>query len=146
MTLMVLGKQQPALVDLAGARKTLEGFCKVGFLEQLFLQPNGQSHPERCKAAMRIGKVGLEQALEFQERLFEEDHIVEIVQIDLALLETIANCVLRESRIVLAAREALLLGRRNRLPVNDQRSSTVVIKGRDAQDTHAVSSIFAALA
>ena len=75
---------------------------------------------ERLEAARREGEIGFEQPLEFQERLLVEDDIVDVLERDAGLLEAIADRVDREARVLLLAREALLLRRRDDLAVDQQ--------------------------
>ena len=81
-------------------------------------------------------QIGLEQPLEFQERLVVEDHAVELRQPAACLGETIGDGAAGKARIVLLPGEALFLGGGNDAPVDHDGSGAVVIERRDAEDTH----------
>src|SRR5262249_48808116 len=93
-------------------------------------------HRERPQAAWREREIGLEQALELEERLVVEDNVVDLIQRHAGLAQTVLDRVRREARGVLLARESLFLSRRRDTAVLDQRGRAVVIEGRDAKDPH----------
>src|SRR5262249_34184454 len=101
------------------------------------LDPHGNSDAEGAKAPRRGGEIGLEQPLEFDERLFKEAHVVDAVEVATARLEAIADGIRREGGVVFLAREALLLGCSEDAPVLDQRRGAVVIEGRYAKNASA---------
>src|SRR5581483_11110358 len=105
-------------------------------LEQLFLEPDRNGGPERPKAARRKGKIGLEQTLEFEKRLFVEHDMVERARVNAGFRQTVTNRRGGKAGIVLPAREAFFLCRRNHLAINHKRRGTVMVEGRDSQDTH----------
>ena len=89
------------------------------------------------KPARRERQVGLEQALELEERLVVERHVVEIFGANRACAGSSArHC--RKARVVLAAREALLLRRADDAPSRTS-SRRVVIERGDAEDLHGAS-------
>ena len=108
--------------------------CKVEFLQdsvshpELLLDPERHGREKRSKPHGGKGQVGLEQSFEFQEGLFIESHVVEILRADIPLAKAEGHGTGWEGRVVLLARESLFLGRRNDLAVADQASGTVVIK------------------
>ena len=112
MALVMLGEEKLA-VDLAAGRIGLQRLFQVGLLKQLVLDPKGDGHAERLEAARRIGKVGLQQALEFDERLFKEDNVVDAIQINLACVQTVLNGLAGKARVMLLAAKALLLSGRD---------------------------------
>ena len=105
-------------------------------LEQLLLDPDRQGVPERREATRREGEVGLEQALELQERLVVEGDVIDVLGRDSGRLEAIARGVDREAGIVLLAREAFLLRRCDDLSIHHQRRRRVVIEGRQSEYLH----------
>ena len=107
-------------------------------LKQLLLEPERHRHPERAEAARREGQIGFEQALEFQERLVVERNLIDLVETDAGLFEAVVNGAMRESRVVLLAREALFLGGRNDLAIAHERRGAVVVERGDAERDHAV--------
>src|SRR4029450_5309473 len=88
------------------------------------------------EAARCVGEIGLEQALELQERLVVEGDVVDVLKLDVGLVEAVLHGVLREARIVLLAREALLLRGADEMAVLDQRGGAVMIESRYAEHAH----------
>src|SRR5688572_6030912 len=80
------------------------------FLEQLFANPERHRHREAAIPARRESEIGLDEALEFQERLFVEDDCVDSSRLCPGVLEAEANRVRGKTGVMLATREALLLG------------------------------------
>ena len=60
--------------------------------------------------------------------------MVEIARVDPRLIETVANGMERESRIVLGAREAFLLRGRRDAPVDHEGGGAIVIKRGDISE------------
>jgi hypothetical protein len=135
MALVMLAEQQP-LVPVEVGLPVLHLIAQQRLLEQLLLQPQRHGHAEGLEAARRVGEVGLEQALELQERLVVEGDVVDVGQLDAGLVEAVLHGVLREARIVLLAREALLLRGADEMAVLDQRGGAVMIESRDAEHAH----------
>ena len=79
-------------------------------------------------------QVGLQQALELDQRLVVEADVAEIAESDPAFAQAVAHRVDRESRIVLLPGEALLLGRRDDLAVAHEACRAVMVEGGDAED------------
>ena len=129
--LVVLGEEE-LTVDPAAWRIGLESLFQVRLLEELLLDPQRHCNLERSKAARSIGEIGLQQALELDERLFEENDMVDAVEIDLCRIQTIADGLVGKARIMLLAAEALLLSRCDSAAVLDKSGRTVVVEGRDA--------------
>ena len=133
---VMLGEQEP--VRAVEIRiDVLEPAQQHVLLEQLFPDPDRDRHRERSEAARREAEIGFEQPLEFQERLLVEHDIIDVLERDTGLFEAIANRVDRKARVVLLAREALFLRRRDDLAVDQQRRGAVVIEGGNAEDAHA---------
>ena len=102
--------------------------------EQLLLDPGGHRCHEAGETRGREPVIGLEQALEFQERLVVERHPRQPVVRHAALAEHVAAGVDGERRVVTPAREALFLRGGDNLPVHQQRGCAVVVEGRDAEN------------
>src|SRR5262249_32716608 len=105
-------------------------------LEQLLLQPKGDRHAERAEAARRERNIGFHQPFEFQERLVVEHDVIELVEFRAGFLETIGDGVVWKRWLVFLAGEAFLLYRGHNAAVLYQRGCAIVVKGRDAKDTH----------
>ena len=90
------------------------------FLEQFFLEPDRDRLPERLKTPRRKGEIGLEQAFEFEERLFVEHDVVEFRRADIRRRQAIAHGGGRKARVVLPARETFFLGGGDDLAVHQQ--------------------------
>ena len=119
VALVVIGEQQllfpvDAVVDLQ------QMVAQHGFLEQLLLQPDRDRLAERLKAARRKGEIGLEQALEFEKRLFVEHHMIDVGRRQLAGRQAVANRGSGKARVVLPPRKALLLRRGDDLAVHSK--------------------------
>ena len=68
------------------SREFADLLAQQAFLEQLLPQPERDRHPERAKAARRERDIGLQQPLEFEERLVVEHDVVEAVGGDAGFL------------------------------------------------------------
>jgi hypothetical protein len=136
MAEVVLGEQQLA-VPAIGRVMLAELLEQEVLQEQLLAQPQRDRHAKRLEATWRECQVGLQQALELQEGLVVEDHAVDVAQADARLLEAVLHGVDREARVVLLAREALFLRRRDDDAILDQRRGAVVVVGRYAEHSHA---------
>src|SRR5260370_742374 len=100
MALVMLGEQQLVLpIEIGGT--CLEPLADKILLEQFFLEPQWQGHAERGEPARRKSEVGLEQPFELHKGLLVENDVIELVKRQTALVETIANGILRIARILL---------------------------------------------
>ncbi len=128
MRLVVLSKQQTG--DLSGfALPDLRQFLLEKILEEEFFpQPDGHSRGERAETAGGVCEIGLEQTLELDQRFVVEDHMIDVVEGETRLVEAEANRVLRETLVMLLARESLFLGGGGDFPVLDQGRRAIVIK------------------
>ena len=70
--LVVLGE------DVSACCSAVEASPDLARQVQLLLQPDGMRHEERPEAARRERQIGLEQALELQQRLVVEPDVVEL--------------------------------------------------------------------
>src|SRR5262245_42813036 len=129
---MVLGEQQPFPDPSVGSCPP-ELIDQHFLLEQPLLEPEWHRFAERQEAARCERQIGLEQALELEKGFFVEDDVIDILQADLALVQTRPNRLMRERGIVLYTGEALLLRRRDDIAADDQRSRAVMIEGGDAK-------------
>jgi hypothetical protein len=105
-------------------------------LEQLLFQPERDRHTEGAKSFGSEGKIGFEQALELEKWLVIEGDVIDFAKRDAALVQTISERMVWKTRIMLLAREALLLGGGNDLSIDDQRRCTIVIERRQSQNSH----------
>ncbi len=135
MTLVMFAEQQPFLPIEVGL-PLLHLIAQQRLLKELFLQPQRHGHAEGVEAARREGKVCLEQALELQERLVVESYVVDVGKLEAGRIQAVLHGVFRKARVVLLAREALLLGGTDQLTIRDQRGGAVMVEGRDSQDPH----------
>src|ERR1700730_11639986 len=135
VALVMLGEQQLVLPVEVGRPRFAQHAKKV-LLQQFLLEPHWQSHAERGKPPRREGEIGLEQPFELDKRLLVKNDVIELVESQAALVETIANGKLGIARVLLFAGKPLFLRRSNDMTVLDQRRSTVVIKGRDPENAH----------
>jgi hypothetical protein len=60
--------------------------------------------------------------------------VIQILDANPRLLEAELDSMAREVRVVLLPREALFLGRRDDLAIDDQGRRRVMVKGRNAED------------
>ena len=121
------------------ARELLQLVAQQLLLEQLLAQPQRHRHAEGAEAARREGEIGFEQPLEFQERLVVEHDVIDVVEPRSCRLQAIGDRVVRETGIVLLAREAFFLRRGHDAAVLDQRRGAVVIEGGNAENAHRAS-------
>jgi hypothetical protein len=62
--------------------------------------------------------------------------MVDLVEIDFARVQTVSDCMGRETRVVLLASESLLLSRRDDAAVLNEGGGTIVVEGGDAKQSH----------
>ncbi len=101
---------------------------------ELFPDPERHRLEERGEAARRIVEIGLEQAVELEERLVVEADVIELRRPNTGLGETVPGGSEREAVVVLLAGEALLLRGGDDLSVHHQAGRRVVVEGGDPQD------------
>ncbi len=111
-----------------------EAIADVVANPQLLAQPQRHRHQVRAPAARRGRGVGLDQSLEFHERLFIEADEVHLRTGNAGLTQAILNGVRRKPGVVLLARETLLLRCRDDAPVFDETGGGVVVVRGDAED------------
>jgi hypothetical protein len=132
----VVLREEQLRLPVHARRQRLQLLQDGAALEQLVLHPQRQRLAERGEAARREGEIGLEQPLELEERLVVESHAVELPGPHAGDLQAGADGVVREGRVVLAPRKALLLRGGRDPAVDHQRGRAVVVVGRDAEDLH----------
>src|SRR5918912_816608 len=109
---MMLGEHQLGLdFDVAHAPREL--VAQDVLLEQLLARPYRDGFGERAESARRKGQIGLQQALELEERFVVEDDVIEFLDREAASREAVIDGSGGKIGIVPFAREALFLGRRN---------------------------------
>ena len=132
---MLAEEQARAPVDVG--RNPPQLLHQVRLLEQLLAAPHGHRHTERTESGGGERQVRLEEALEFQKGLVVERDMVDLGGTDLRHFEAVLDGVPREARVVLLAREALLLRRCHDPPVLDDSCRAVVIEGGETKNAHA---------
>ena len=124
---MVFAEQDRAL-------ESLEPIGDVVRDPQLFTEPRRHRHQVRPPSARRHRGVGLEQALELDERLFVERNVIQLRDGEPGLLEAVGDRLRRKRGIVLLAGEAFLLRRRDNAAVHHQARGRVVVVGGNSED------------
>src|SRR6266849_6201757 len=89
---------------------------------------------EGSKAARRDLEVGLQDALELEQRFVVEADVFEVRGGDPGCPQAVRRRVGRKVSVALAPREPLLLGRGDDLAVPQQRRGAVVVKRRNTQN------------
>ena len=125
--LVMLGVQQLALVSP-------QSRADLAVHEKLFLDPQRPRHPKRREPLRCHAEVGLQNALELEERLVVEADEVQLRRCDAADGEAVPGCLEGKRRVPLLAGEALLLRRRDDLAVPQQTRRAVVIERREPKD------------
>jgi hypothetical protein len=132
--LVVLGEED--LLGRSGAA-TLHGVLDLGRDPELLAQPERHRHHVRAQAAGDHRQVGLQDAVELEQRLVVEDHPVQrLAGRDAALREAVAHRVEREARVVLLAGEPLLLSGGDDAAVHHQAGGRVVVVTTDPEELH----------
>src|SRR5262249_19328487 len=98
------------------------------FNPNAFPDPKRYRHQKASQTDWRIREISVQNPVEFQERLFVERHIVELIDVDAAFAEAISHGLLRKTRVVLFSCESFLLGCRDDFSFAHQACRTVVIK------------------
>src|SRR5438067_6909317 len=137
MAQMMFGEKQSCTIELL--IDFLQLLSQQALLEQLFLQPQRNRHLEGAEAERRQRDIGLEQPLEFQERLVIEHDMVDVGKLCARGFQAIADRMHRKRWIVLLAREAFFLRGSDNATVLDQRGGAVVVEGGNAENAHAFS-------
>jgi hypothetical protein len=122
---MVLGIQQVALVPT-------QGDAQFAVSEQLILGPERSGEQEGAQAPGCQREVGLQYALELEQRLVVESDYPDLVHADAGCLKAIRHGIVWELRIALAPGEALLLGGGHHLAVPQQAGGAIVVVSGDA--------------
>ena len=101
---------------------------------QLAAQPQRHGHDVGTQAPRRRGEVGLQQPLEFQQRLLVETHEIELRDADASFAQAIRHRVRGKGGIVFLAREPFFLRGGDDASVLDQARRRIVVEGRDTED------------
>src|SRR6266852_5552979 len=104
MALVMLGKEEAPL-PVVGGGIGLELFLQQRLLKQLLPEPQRNGLGERGESARSESQVGLQEALELEERLVIEDDMVHLSEAASALSKAILDRMAREARVVLLPRE-----------------------------------------
>jgi len=134
--LVMLGEED---VRRLGEAAALQRLVDVRRNPQLLAQPDRDRLHRRAQAARRHGQIGLQDAVELEQRLVVEDHAAQIGAVgDAAFGEAVAHGVVGEPFVVLLAREALFLRRGDDPPFVDQAGRRIVVIATDAQELHRI--------
>ena len=128
MALMMIGEDQP------GTRRPSQTAAQGPPHVQLVLEPQRHRQAKTAEPRRREGQVGLQQALELGQRFVIKGNIVQVLRRDSAFLQTIAESLRGECRIMLDPGEPLLLGRGDDPAVDHQSGGAVVIESGNPQD------------
>ena len=131
---MMLVEQQGRNALRRNAGDGCDFLAQSGLEQQFLLKPHRQRRHERAQAPRREGKIGFQQALEFEQRLVVEDDPIDVLHSKAALLQAEIHRAGGKGSVVLLAREPLLLGGSAQASVRNQSRGAVVIIGRDAQN------------
>ena len=112
----------------------VEAFPDVVGHPQTVAQPEREGHQVGAEPLRRTGDVGLEQAIELDQRLFVEPDQIEVAGLDARLAQAVVDGLGREGGVVLAAGETLLLGGGDNTAVLDQAGRRVVVVGGNPED------------
>ena len=100
----------------------------------VFSGPKRYRHQKTSQTGWRIREIGMQNPIEFQERLFVERHVIELIDVEAAFTKAISHRVLRKTRVVLFACESFFLGRCNDFSFAHQACRAVVIKSGQTED------------
>src|SRR6266699_3927228 len=128
---MMLRKQQALVpVDQRCGSDSSKLSDEHGLLKQLLGQPQRKGRRKAREPARRERHVGLEQPIEFEERLLIEDDVIKSGGSNVTLLEAIAQRIPGKTGIVFDAAESLFLCGGHDLAVAHESRGAVVIVGR----------------
>jgi hypothetical protein len=122
--------------DVAAAVAAAQATIDLARRVQLLLEPVGKAHQEHLEAGRPVGEVGLEQAVELEQRLVVERHQIEIGGAQSALAQAVLHGARGESGVVLLAGEPLLLGGGHELAVHQETRRAIVIERGYSQHVH----------
>jgi len=121
--------------DVAARVGAVQAPVELAWRVQLLAQPQRHAHQEELEAPGGVGDIGLEQPVEFQQRLVVERDEIQLLGRDPALREAEVHGVLGEVVVVLLAREALFLGRRHDAAESPLRKKRRLFGGAVAEAT-----------
>ena len=134
MAQMMFAKQQPTRVEISG--EFLKLVAQQVLLKQFLLQPERDRHLEGAESARGKRDVGLQQPLEFEERLVVEHDVIELVGRNAGFCKAIGDGVVRKRGVMLSAGKTLLLRGGDDPAVIDQRCRAVMIECGNTEDPH----------
>src|SRR5678809_1057967 len=105
---MVLGEEHRRKIAFGDPLRANQFLLYQLLEKQLLLQPDRHRGQERPDAPGREAKIGLNQTLEFQQRLVIERDVTEFREREACFAQTVRDGVAGEARIVLLAGETLL--------------------------------------
>ncbi len=88
------------------------------------------------KTEGRKGEIGFQEALEFQEGFVVESDGIDLADAHPFFRQAVFDSPAGESGVMSLPREALLLGSRHDFAIPNQGCRTIVVKGRNAQNSH----------
>jgi hypothetical protein len=94
---------------------------------ELVFDPEGAGHEEGLEACRRDPQIGLQDALELEQRLVVEPDVSQIPNLDSRLRQTVRHSLSREGGIPLLPGKPFLLGRGHDLAVPEQTCGAVVV-------------------
>ncbi len=115
------------------ARRLAQAGLQLPFEARLRAEQGPAGRHELLAPRGRDRERVLQHPIERQQRAVVENDRVQLLGLDEPLAQAVVDGPLREARVVLLAREALLLRGRDDLAVTDKGGSRVVIVGRDAE-------------
>ena len=127
---MVLGVEDPVVRTPKRAQLSVE----QPPYEELLANPHRHRAQEAHEPSRRERVIGLEQALELQERLVVERHRREVVVMDARFAQDVSAGLAGERGVVPLPRETLLLRCRHDTPVHEQGRRAVVVEGRNPEN------------
>ena len=125
----VVAGEGDALFETAAERR-----ANLARQMQFRFQPLRHRRHKRAQPARRDGEIGLEQAVEFQQRLFVKDDVVELRRGEPGGAQAVVGGVLRKCGVVLDPRETLLLRGGDNLPADEERGGAVVVESGNPED------------
>src|SRR5215510_15939306 len=125
---MVLGKEQARVRVEVAVAQAGQLATKQILLEQLLPEPERDGHRERPEPAGGEREIGLQEPLELEKRLVVERDIVDLLECDASLAQTVRGGAPGKAGVVPFPAEALLLRRGDDATIRDQRGGGVVVE------------------
>ena len=103
---------------------------------QLLPQPQRHRHHEGLQPLRRHAQIGFQDPVELGDGLVVERHGIQLAGFHASFRQAILHRIQRESRIVLLACEALLLGGRDDPPVANQGRGGIMVERANPKNVH----------